>query len=73
MAKTMAAAPASPDDSTTEQLHARLAELKARLKDLCQRLPAHSASPSMVAQMEGLEEEIARLEQRLASHPQDLA
>lgn len=73
MAKTMAAVPPSSDDSTTAPLRARLAELKSRLDDLCQRLPAHSAPPSMVEQMEELEEQIARLEHHLASYSERLA
>ncbi|HOU22710.1 MAG TPA: hypothetical protein PKW05_07135 [Anaerolineae bacterium] len=68
MAKTKAAVPASPVDTPADRLQARLDELKGRLDDLCHRLPAHSPPPSMIAQMEDLEDEIARLEQRLADH-----
>lgn len=60
--------PPNQVDSPIGQLQAQLAELKGWLDDLCHRLPAHSAPPSMVAQMEDLEDEIARLEQRLAGH-----
>ena len=66
---TKTACPPSPVDSPPAQLRARLDELKGQLHDLCQRLPAHSASPSMIAQMEDLEDEIARLQQLLAGQP----
>ncbi len=68
MAKTKAAVPASPVDTPAARHQARLDELKGRLDDLCHRLPAHSPPPSMIARMEDLEDEIARLEQRLADH-----
>ena len=73
MPKTETAFLPSPPDSPTAGLWARLAELKGRLVDLCQRLPAHSAPPSMVAQMEELEDQIARLEQMLTDHPERAA
>ena len=59
--------PPSLSDIPGEQLPQRLAELKGQLDDLRRRLPAHSAPPSMVAQMEDLEDEVARLERLLAS------
>jgi len=59
--------PPSQSDIPGEQLPQRLAELKGQLDDLRRRLPAHSAPPSMVAQMEDLEDEVARLERRLVS------
>ena len=69
MEKTKAVCRPSQSACPGDQLQDQLAELKGRLDDLRRRLPAHSAPPSMVAQMEDLEDEIARLEQRLASGP----
>lgn len=41
---------------------ARIAELRRLIADLEARLPAHSAPPSMIRQLEDLEEELKELE-----------
>jgi hypothetical protein len=40
----------------------RLEEVEARLADLKARLPAHSIPPSMMMQLDELEEELANLQ-----------
>ena len=43
------------------QIAQRVAELRQRLADLQARLPAHSAPPAMVMEVEELEEELDQL------------
>lgn len=40
---------------------ARIQELKRRIADLRARMPKHSVPPTMVQELEDLEEELARL------------
>ena len=47
------------------QLAERVAELRQRLSDLQRRLPAHSAPPTMVMELEEIEDELARLQGEL--------
>ncbi len=47
------------------QLQEKLAELQRRLTDLKTRWPAHSLKPSMIMELEGLEEEIEDIEEKL--------
>jgi TolA-binding protein len=61
----------SSHDAVDRPIAEQLSELRQRLDDLNARLPAHSAPPSMVAQMEELEEEIARLQALLSGDAQD--
>ena len=42
-----------------------MAELEKRLADLQARLPAHSISPSMIAELDELEEALAHAQRRL--------
>jgi hypothetical protein len=42
-----------------EESAARVAELEKRLADLQSRLPAHSVPPSMIVELDELEEELA--------------
>ena len=44
---------------------ARVAELEKRLADLQARLPAHSIPPSMIAELDELEEALAHAQRRL--------
>lgn len=48
----------------------RIALLEQKLTDLRARLPAHSASPKMIIEIEELEDELERLKAELAEHPQ---
>ena len=43
----------------------RIAELEQGLADLQARLPAHSIQPAMMAKMEEIEDELARLQTEL--------
>jgi hypothetical protein len=43
------------------QIAQRIAEVRQRLADLQARVPAHSASPGMIMEMEELEEELEQL------------
>ncbi len=47
------------------QSAARVVELEKRLADLQARLPAHSIPPSMIAELDELEEALARAQRRL--------
>lgn len=47
------------------QLQIRLAELQRKLADLKARWPAHSLKPSLIMELEALEEEIEKMEERL--------
>jgi len=40
---------------------ARMAELERRLRELLARMPKHSVPPSMLIELEDLEEELAQL------------
>lgn len=44
---------------------ARIAQLEQQIEDLKRRLPAHSIPPAMMAQLDELEEELARLQSKL--------
>jgi HAMP domain-containing protein len=44
---------------------ARVSELEQRLADLQARLPAHSVPPSMIAELDELEEALARARRQL--------
>jgi uncharacterized protein Yka (UPF0111/DUF47 family) len=54
------------DDRSIAALHATLAEKQATLADLEAKLPAHSARPHQIIEIEELEEEIDSLEGQLA-------
>lgn len=41
--------------------HGRIEELEDKIRDLKARLPRHSAQPSMLMELEELEEELERL------------
>ena len=44
----------------SEKAAARIAELEERIADLRARLPKHSVPPSMIIELEDLEEELER-------------
>ena len=44
---------------------ARVSELEQRLADLLARLPAHSVPPSMIAELDELEEALAQARRQL--------
>jgi hypothetical protein len=48
----------------SEHTVARIAELEERIADLRARLPRHSVPPSMIIELEDLEEELERARQR---------
>jgi chromosome segregation ATPase len=52
-------------DTSSDSSAARVAELEKRLADLQARLPAHSISPSMIAELDELEEALAHAQRRL--------
>jgi hypothetical protein len=52
-------------DSAQDPIARRMAEVKQRLSDLQARLPAHSIPPTMMMEMESLEEELERLQRQL--------
>jgi lipase chaperone LimK len=45
-----------------DQVAQRIAELKRRLADLEERLPAHSVPAAMIMEMEEIEDELVRLQ-----------
>ena len=47
----------------SEKAAARIAELEERIADLRARLPRHSVPPSMIIELEDLEEELERARQ----------
>ena len=51
-------------DTSSDGSAARVAELEKRLADLQARLPAHSIPPSMIAELDELEEALAHAQQR---------
>ena len=53
-----------------EDLEASLARLRVRLAERTASLPVHSIRPHQLIEIEELEEEIATLERRLSSAPQ---
>jgi anti-sigma-K factor RskA len=50
-------------------LAARVSELEQRLADLLARLPAHSVPPSMIAELDELEEALAQAQRQLSLRP----
>jgi len=50
-------------------LAARVSELEQRLADLLARLPAHSVPPSMIAELDELEEALAQARRQLSLRP----
>jgi hypothetical protein len=48
-------------DPVEGQIVQRIAQVRQRLADLQARLPAHSAPPAMIMEMETLEEELEQL------------
>ncbi len=48
-------------EKNLEQLNKKLQEIEFQIKDLKARWPAHSLKPSMLSQLEDLEEERDRL------------
>lgn len=59
---------------TAAALAARIAEIERRLEDWKARLPAHTVSPRMMAELDALEEALAATRQDLAealSHSAD--
>ncbi len=51
-------------DTTNPQEFARKEELERRLADLKARLPAHSIPPSMMIELDELEEQLAEIQAR---------
>ena len=49
------------------QLKRQIAELEARLADLKARLPAHSISPGMIAELDELDDALAEARRQLAA------
>ncbi|MFH2007429.1 MAG: histidine kinase [bacterium] len=56
------------DDDSLEFLEKQLGALEARLRDRQVALPAHSIRPHQLIELEELEEEVARIRQRLTDH-----
>ena len=54
-----------PEIAPDEQLHQQIAGLEARLAELQGRLPAHSISPSMQAELDELDEQLAEARRQL--------
>lgn len=52
-------------DTSSDGSAALVAELEKRLADLQARLPAHSVPPSMIAELDELEEALAHAQRRL--------
>jgi DNA repair exonuclease SbcCD ATPase subunit len=50
---------------------ARVAQLEKRLADLQARLPAHSTPPSMIAELDELEEALAQARRQLQEEQAD--
>jgi hypothetical protein len=48
-------------DPVEGQIVQRIAQVRQRLADLQARLPAHSAPPAMIMELEALEEELEQL------------
>lgn len=53
--------PQQPEPGPAE----RIAQLERQIEELKRRLPAHSIPPAMIAQLDELEEELARQQARL--------
>jgi hypothetical protein len=49
-----------------QDLEATIGELEAKLADLKARLPAHSIPPSMIAEMDDIDEQLAKMREHLA-------
>jgi hypothetical protein len=54
-----------------QRLKSLIAELEERLRDLQERLPAHSLKPAMLAALDELDERLAEARQRLAALERD--
>ncbi len=52
-------------------MKARITDLEARIRDVRNRMPAHSVKPEMVLMLEELEEELERLKARDAEKAYD--
>ncbi|MFZ5643966.1 MAG: histidine kinase [Bacillota bacterium] len=46
-------------------MNKRITELERRIDEIKNRLPAHSVKPSMIEELEELEEELAQLKERI--------
>jgi hypothetical protein len=55
------------DINLIDQLERWISELEARRDDLIARLPAHSIPPSMIAELDDLEEQLDQARSRLAA------
>jgi hypothetical protein len=52
---------------TREQIEEQIAIIEARIADCQKRLPAHSIPPSMLAELDELDEQLADARKRLSS------
>lgn len=56
-----------PDGITHMKLEQAIVELEEQLADLHARLPAHSIPPTMIAELDRLDEQLASLRAQLAT------
>ena len=55
----------------TPEITQRLQQVEARLADVRARLPKHTPPPSMLIEIDELEDEAARLRALLSAHPSE--
>lgn len=53
------------------ELEKRISELEARRADLIARLPAHSIPPSMIAELDEIEEQLEQAKSQLVAIDED--
>ncbi|HDH96504.1 MAG TPA: histidine kinase [Proteobacteria bacterium] len=52
--------------SEIEELKARIAKIEAEIEDAKKRIPAHSVRPQQIMEIERMEDELAKMKNRLA-------
>ena len=52
--------------SEIEELKARIAKIEAEIEDAKKRIPAHSVRPQQIMEIERMEDELAKMRNKLA-------